>query len=517
MGEDVGKPVVRLQVPEDDPEYLDGRVWGRRKKMMCFGEEAVLSLDSNMQVLGRILDSRRDLSSALEEITDGDSEQAERLLRNVRAEGIVRQDIVKGNGALRTAFKKLITDTENLCEMDGGEDIKGHISSSIRHMLATSEIQDELRGHFGGDLSGFTGDRFWSKVNNGAISDGLLYAAAKIHIEDIREQEIQLQTIFEQTKAEFKMAVMGAVDRGLLPQAAINALNRIDPVVISLHDRLLDILTSDIGGCDQYGGIEVSSELLQENSIPKLKHTIFHELLHELSGKSITVSTEVVNEPDRWGKFTSIYNRKSGVSLHRPALSFRPNAWLNEAITEWLALELSGYSGDTGKVAYKGSASYTNERKELDRLFESGLERDTVINAYFENFVSDQPKEEKGRHFTKLVRRINEIEGPTGFSKLENKHIMRDIENTLYEAYARPAKSVNTEEAAIPPGTKIFHINVEVGTQQNTRITKEFVYVARPITDETGTVSVEDRWKPVKNALDAIKAKYGGKVNISIS
>jgi hypothetical protein len=318
----------------------------------------------------------------------------------------------------------------------------------------------------------------------------------KRHLENIKRQKTELERITQETKIEFKKSVENAVKNGWLPKSIIEKLSRIDSVTVGLNDVFLDLKTTTEATMDGHGRMFVNNDLLQEKILPRLKQTLFHEFLHELAGKSITIFTDSKYD------LATISNRKSGVSIFNSSREYRPNRWLNEAITEWLALELSGYKNL--KKGYKGSESYTVER----------LEKNLVVEAYFENFSSDQPKERREVYFTKLIQRINQIEGPKGFTKLENQQIAVEIEKIFYHAYINPVEKVKSETS---PDAKFFDITLTIGTDPETVIEKKFVRVIKSImSDDRPTSSMEEQQKQLSNVLESVKDIFGGKAKISV-
>lgn len=513
--EGIEKWETRRQVPESDPIYQEERErWKKAYSNDVFGARELSIYDGNMRMHERIVGQNRDLEAELSKIENKDDERAQSLSGTMQINSEFAEKMLREKTEyLRKSFKRLAEDLSELLNQSGYEDRKKYILGEVGKMFGAPEVQDELKRHFGDDLSEFTAINLFIKVIDGSISDEFMYAVAKRHVEDIREQEAQLEKIVEETKTEFKTAVTEAVANGSLPETAAEALHRIDSVVVSLSDRLLAVQSSKLGEADDSGKIRVSNEQLQAHLVPRLKKTIVHEFLHELSGKSVTVRTKIDDGPHQ---IHHAFHRKTGVALNDPDLWYSPNRWLNEAITEWLAIRLSGYKGDTRESAYKGSYSYPTERQELDHLFASGLEDDVVTNAYFENFSSDQPKGEKGKHFAKLVQRINAVEGQAGFAKLENEHIMHEVEYQMYNRYAHPAENVTVNKDTLPPEAKIFNITISIGTSEQTTITKKFVYMAKPITAGSITISVTDQWKRVESTLSYIEGTYRGKAKFSV-
>lgn len=505
-------------MPESDPVYQEERErWRAAHQSAVFGASSLGIYETDTFTREGLLERVMELQRELDAMTDKDGERARHLSEDIQSASDYATTLLQERAKfLRTACKTLMNGVLILLGEDGREDRKEFVFSEIGRMLSAPEIQDELRRNFGDDLSALPFIKLYRAIEEDKLSDECLYAMVKRHVEDIRAQERKLQEIVAETKDKFRTAVTEAVSRGVLPETAAASLRRIDEAEVFLSDRLLSVRSSRIGDSHDSGAIDVSNEQLQDRLLPRMKKSLYHEFLHELSGKSITVLTEA-NEGPHTSRYA--FSRKNGVSLGNPQSQseYSPNTWLNEAITEWLTLKLSGYAGDTDAFAYQGSMSYPIERKELDRLFAAGLEEEVVVNAYFENLTSDQLKGEKGKHFAKLVHRINELEGPAGFTRLEHAHIMNDIEASLLSNGVSRVVPGAVHDDALPPEAKVYTITVRVGTSDQAPVTQQFEYIAAPKTVGTTIVSTEYLWGSVKDTLTAIENLYGRKVTISVA
>jgi len=502
---------IRRQVPESDAMYQKERnILRNAVHERAFGSWGLHHYDRAMEDRNMILGLEQTPQSQ-REARQQTSAIHRMIARGGRStESALKESLLDRSRELRTSFVSL---AEDLIKLNSGNAYKGRknfILGEINTMFDLPEMKDELKRHFGDNNSGLTAPNLLNKVIDGSISDELLYAVAKRHAENFREQETRFEKIVQESKMEFSIAIKKAVTEGFLPETALSSLHRLDSVIVNLHDRLNDLLSPRSGGTEISGKITVSNEELQESVIPRLKHTLFHEFLHELSGKSITIQEGIDYGSSR------ISHKKVGVSLNSIEASHSPNTWINEAITEWLALKLSGYAGDSGRSAYKGSYGYPTERRELDRLFDAGLEEGVVTEAYFEDFITDQPKEEKGRYFRKLFQRIADIDGKAGFARLENKYILHNIINIKMAIYNQNIYEVadgDLERFSLPPEAKVFDITVGTGEQI---ITRRFAYVPNLKTQGATNIPVEAQWKRIENALSDIVATYRGKAKYSV-
>ena len=337
---------------------------------------------------------------------------------------------------------------------------------------------------------------------DGAVPGSVLRLAGQRHQEFVREQERELDRIQEETKTEFKIAVGRAVQEGWLPLHAEAALRRLDTVHVALYDRL-EMVSRPVGAYNNGKGlIRVASEYIQPHLILSLKDMLFHEFVHEIAGLSITLDT-------REGGVTLTRNRKSGVSITHNA--YGSNNWLNEAITERIKIRLSPYM--TTDTMYGGSSVYVAERQELDRLIAAGLDERIVYAAYFENLTQDQSAGSRGAAFAELVHRVNGIDGPGAFSRLENRHIFREI-----SAYLTRYGFRNSEEpvssAMMSEDAQRHTVTVRVGGPNDTQVAHAFVYEASPYVSQGIEVSAAEQWLRARNALDML-GQFGGKAKYS--
>lgn len=511
---------VRRQVPELDPVYQQARERPRKAySNEVFAYASVGIYERETETIKRVTDHINELEQELSKIAGSGDETAQRLSESIKRDRAFLENEKPTEGQhLRKDFINLARELINLMDRPIDDDLKSYVYSEVRYMFDSEEIRDQLKKYFGDDLKSFTPMGLFVKIVDGSIPNELLCAVAKRHIEHIHEQEKELEKIVTETKQEFKEAVKTAVAENRLPLSAAEALQRIDSVEVTLTDKMKSIRSSALGDSADSGEITVNNIQLRPQLIPRLKKTLFHEFLHELSGKSVTIMTKT--EEFFYGpqKVHDVSHRKSGIALHKPNSSVARYTWLNEAITEWLAIKLSKYNGDSDKEGgYSGSFSYTEERRELDRLFASGLEEITAAEAYFENISSDHPQAERGKNFAKFIRRINEVEGKYGFAKLENKHTMNEVHNCLYGNYVFPAERVaEADIASLAPEAKVFRISIAVGIKEETVVRKKFVYIAKPITVADKTLTVEEQWKEISQTLGYLEMRYMPRLKYSV-
>lgn len=515
--EEMRKRTVRKEVPEHDPAYLKAREISLRSSAdTVFGRSAASSYEIN----GDSIEMSRGIiakhEAHLAEETDPDKQSYIRQLIAREQEYIQRREADRPE-SLHRSFDVLLNSLPGLIIRYANSERTDFITGKIREMFSIPEVEPELRSILGADYDGLvqlTSDykpllTLHVALQSGAIPDTVLYTIAKRHSERMTEREKQLAEFVAQTKREFAEAIHAAVQSDRLPKPAEMALGRLDSMRVRLYDQLLSPLSGRLGSNDSLGTINVSDTQFRPHLMPRLRKTLFHEFLHEISGTSVTVVTD---EDPRWSTPSHIPRiRKTGVSVtSKDRAPVSPNTWLNEAITESLALELSGYVADEETAgAYKGSASYGEERRELDRILALGVDRSVLTDAYFENFTSE-PDVRRGEHFTRMVREINRVEGPFGFNRLENEHLVRMIGEQLTDDYV-----YDSERHAIPRDkrvAKVLRIRIEAGVRPETQAAHDYFCLAYDWPSAYGEQpSPEEQVEALKKRLDdTINGWFGG-------
>ncbi len=160
--------------------------------------------------------------------------------------------------------------------------------------------------------------------------------------------------------------------------------------------------------------IEVDTNLKDAELRADLQHTFNHEMLHVVSG-SLFLTTP---------KHLGIFNTEK----YRRGLVFGPLAkgekverfrWLNEAVTESLALEMN-------KDKDRDSAPYRPERLLLSLLVNGPagsdkhkVDRKKFSHAYFENYEPKDEADARLKNWKELVRSINKAYYPGFLVKID--------------------------------------------------------------------------------------------------
>ncbi|MBP9760180.1 MAG: hypothetical protein KBD24_02310 [Candidatus Pacebacteria bacterium] len=295
---------------------------------------------------------------------------------------------------------------------------------------------------------------------------------------------------------DVRRAVLKRVEKGLLPVSAQDALPRIDGLPVYLVDNLLAKSPNILATHGVLGQINVVEYLVEPGNEEELRIAILHEFVHELAGTSTSIG--YVNDEPLYAT-----ERKSGLSIQGEQRStFR---WLNEAVTEWQALELNGLDGF-------GDGSYPVERQELKRLFEAGLSKDLVLDAYFENIHSEQAPETKGQHFSALISAINSIEGERGVNRLENQFVMRDIVMLLEDYALVPSEEYSDPDVHFED---FLQVTMRVGARADTWEQKTF---RLPRAFLNGEEEMREQvMSMVEDAVAVVQKRYGSRVVCSIA
>jgi hypothetical protein len=300
------------------------------------------------------------------------------------------------------------------------EDDVLYVRKRLREMFQVPDKRENLEAHFGKDLRLMTPQLLREKIESGALDNETLYAFAQKNIECAQRETTELETAGELFKEEFKTRVNEAAAQGLLPPAVLSNLRRVDAVQFEYRDYLNNLGSSSLASAKDHGRIAVSSHVLRDRA--RFRAIVFHELLHEISGKTFEV---IVHEFDEDLSVTHSVVKKVGVAIGLD----RHNRWINEAITEKLTLLLSGYTSPK-ENDYGGSESYEKERRVLDELIERSNQSkgglwEKALAAYFENVGGDQVPQEKAKHFKGLVGEVERLEGRLGWTRIENDFQLR--------------------------------------------------------------------------------------------
>jgi hypothetical protein len=316
--------IIRRQVPESDPVYQTQREKDRAsEESKIFGVDQLASYERVTRLYNSTLTQNAELATQLEHVADKDPLLVDGLTKRIEENNKDANTFLKERREyLRTPFEELMKELNLLFLEPGYENKKQYVLSHLRTMFAGTEIRAELKKYFGEDLSKFTVYNVLLKTIDKSLSDELIYRVTRAHVEAVRKEEIRLQEVASKTKVEFKKEILEAVATGYLPKAAEVALERITSLPICLSDTLLSARSLTAGENTSSRVIRISNEELQEDSMPRVRKILFHELMHEISGKSTTVKTATTASKfdGTQNQSHSSFHRKSGISLSDPSM-----------------------------------------------------------------------------------------------------------------------------------------------------------------------------------------------------
>lgn len=499
---------VEKQLPLDDLEYQELLKNSReRKSDRVFGDIGMMKYESEQAAITSI---RRVIA---EHGVSEDVHQPEEIKRDVQQlEEEVGERHSFSAEELREQLINLVLDIHQILLHVSAEDrqvifLRKEFATLLEPLgIATSQKVSGVEQVIGVDF-----DSFLQKIkecDSGKIHE-VFAKRAQVFDGQAEKLRQRCEQIVTKITDEFDIKLKAGELPDVAGENAHMVLSRIKFVVV---DKLREPLRSTVARGFDTGIIEISN-LATELGEEELEGWVRHELLHIVSGKSVN---RLIYH-DEQGESSRFYSKKSGLQLD-PSRSGRFK-WLNEAVTEWLNIELSdgklqNPNREDNEFLYRGSNAYIEERKELDKLFEDGLEKDLIINAFFENLTNDQDNKQKAGAFAKLVKRINELRGARAFNTLENKYLLKDLEKVLRDRHILAVESTDTQ----PANEYEYVIRITAGIHPQTLLAKEFVYSARPILkDGKEVLSSLDRWSKVAQVLQHIENQYGNRVSVLVT
>lgn len=338
----------------------------------------------------------------------------------------------------------------------------------------------------------------------------LLKIAEELQAIEQKEQQ-EFSEFSESCRTEFIQIVKSKVEKGELPQTALDNLHRIDEALIILTDVLKSSDNDALGtahGESNY--IRIDNVHFSEDPKGEIKNTIFHEFYHLLSGSSITIREEARD----WGHYLSAFLKKTGLRLNTQGRLFL--SWLNEAITEDLTLNSSDYKID-GEDTYDGSGIYVDERKEFHDLIKKGVSKQLFIDAYFENFVED-PNKKPGEKYTKLLKRVSEVLGPEELLKLNNKFFLKEVPEYFTEDELNLFTSKQDALSKSPNDNPANYYRVKfIMGHRGSEVTKDYYVRARHSNEPEEFETEQELTNRLKTQLDTLRNATGQKVIVELS
>lgn len=249
------------------------------------------------------------------------------------------------------------------------------------------------------------------------------------------KEERFLKNEWPNYKERFKEKIQTVLQRYNIPITEQLIAERLEEVKFSMIDSFESAQEIENASHDVENDVlRVSEQVLVSKAYAE--HVIFHEFLHVISGRTITarvssfqeqlqageqpvdITSQEINQ-SRSGLF--LFNRQKGNIEEVVNPRFY---WLNEAITESLALELL-------REGEKEGILYYPERELFTLLLQQGnppLTQDIFYQAYFDNY---NPQAKKIPSFSELVRQIDNSYQKGFLLKLEDFYKKNGIFKTI--------------------------------------------------------------------------------------
>ncbi len=232
----------------------------------------------------------------------------------------------------------------------------------------------------------------------------------RIHAENFAAKQKEFEKRLPQLMQDFSQRIRGLIAEKQLPLDE-TALKRIlEETTFRLADALTTRLKERWGEYDvEKGMVSIAGQIPSEEQA----HTLGHEMLHTLSGRTI-VTLDTEGRPED----SFILHQRVGTDFFSEFGGMISRfKWLNEAITEKL----------TTKLYQSPSQFYPKERELMELLLSHGkypiIEEKFLTDAYFENYDPNHP--EKVPAWKTLTFVINKSYRP-GFLVDLDKIIKRD-------------------------------------------------------------------------------------------
>jgi tetratricopeptide (TPR) repeat protein len=296
-------------------------------------------------------------------------------------------------------------------------------------------------------------DAFEDFIENDASPETLLAFAKAYDALHKHNTEWLQNEIFPHAKECFRKRFLELSEEGFFPVSVqTHFQNHFDEITAAVLEYVSENeMSFDDGMMFASRHIWIADHLTDSIEREFVEHVIFHEILHTLSGTSTQKDTR------------GFMYRKIGTAIKASkAIRF---SWLNEAITEWMALRLSGYRANG---TYKGSESYIEERKTLQRFLDAGLPEELLVQAYFENIITGDPNA-TGQYFKKLVAFINEKEGSGAFNRIENEFTLQNVISKLNVPMYWTAvleKEFKRKDVPEDEGVRVYNIRLDIGNNR---------------------------------------------------
>lgn len=231
---------------------------------------------------------------------------------------------------------------------------------------------------------------------NDVISDFIFEKMIRNHLSIYKKKQEEFHEQLGDVLADFRDRALEGIRSGYLPVDPNQLELRMGETRVYLADSLQVVNHLD-GDYSPYTGIV---RIVHNEDKEKQNKFIFHEMVHVISGQTLLKKNKKI--PDDMPLMSDINIQRNGLGFYTTNIGDRRFVWLNEGVTEDIAVHLS----------QREDGAYQQERTMLANLIEAGIPRETIYEAYFENYNPDS--KEKILAWKELTRKISELHPDMG-------------------------------------------------------------------------------------------------------
>lgn len=269
-------------------------------------------------------------------------------------------------------------------------------------------------------------------IRNGDIEADVLVKVLLNRKNQIQEKERDVMNVIESCKNNFIKTISEGIQRGELPESASKVLDKIASMNVKIFDILVNQNAYKRGESGEFRDIGIRSDITDRKYEDVLKHIIYHELIHSVSGKIIKLY--LGGDYDEQDDDNNMRFIKSGLRIRPEKKSslLGYGSWADEGAVEWLTIKLFGEI----EKKHKDFASYTEEVNIIKKLVSLGMDEMVVWEALFEGYDGDRPRKGVGEKMVKFINGVNLYMGEGSYAKLNNQDLMHRMDETLFKARA---------------------------------------------------------------------------------
>lgn len=388
----------------------------------------------------------------------------EEVLTNVEiSQNIARSERQKGDIEVTNHF---LSESEQT--IDEARDALRIFYSGTKEQKPTKIMRGYIEATIFSILKDLKGDVRQIKdiFNKDKVSNGVLEIALRRYDENYRAKQEALLHNGDVYKDKFKERIKQLASEGEIAVNLSLVDQRLQRVQLHMDDPLgWDTPSVRLGSSDNLFELIGISAIVDEKDV---EANVFHELLHQVAGRTIVEFAKRPITPDERVKgseedLDNLFQSDTGVAVPRAGLRFVPYtdmykaskkerfSWLDEAVTEDLTAKLlPNFQADNDNKAY------TEEVKLLNLLAKTvGVEKKLFYDAYFENDFDEKGNQGNLSARRELFKAINTTLG-AGFLREIDQRIKKDSKegivyalNKLREFDHTSEKPVNTEDKAL--------------------------------------------------------------------